>query len=122
MPDVSKLANSMSGRPLRNEEQELVRYLLSSVFAETALENTLVNSRVTDMQDGSMGSIRFVHAEPRTMGKVLVEAQCVDGDGVLVSIAVNGDQNGQLFEMDFWKVDFSPLKRYPKPGNVVVKR
>ncbi len=48
----------------------------------------------------------------------LVEAQYLDSDGVLVSIAVNADKQGQLFELDLWKVDFSPLKRYPKPSDV----
>ena len=69
-----------------------------------------------------MGSIRFVQPEPRSFGKALVEAQYVDSDGVLVSIAVNADNSGDLFEVDFWKVDFSPLKRYPKPSDLVDKR
>jgi hypothetical protein len=70
------------------------------------------------MQDGGMGSIRFISSEPQSLGRVLVEAKYVDSDGVLVSIAVNADSHGQLFELDFWKVDFSPLRRYPKPSDV----
>jgi hypothetical protein len=30
---------------------------------------------------------------------------------MLVSVALNVDQRGELFELDLWKVDFSPLKR-----------
>jgi hypothetical protein len=118
MSDASQFTNS--GRSLRQEEQELIRSLLSGVLTEETLENTLSASRVVDMQDGGMGSIRFVQPEPRRFGKAIVEAQYVDSDEILVSIAVNVDQNGELFEMDFWKVDFSPLKRYPKPANLVV--
>jgi hypothetical protein len=70
------------------------------------------------MQDGGMGSIRFVGSGARSFGKALVEAQYLDSDGVLVSITVNVDHQGQLFELDFWKVDFSPLIRYPKPSDV----
>jgi hypothetical protein len=48
----------------------------------------------------------------------LVEAEYVDSDAVLVSIAVNADQTGQPFEIDFWKVDFSPLKQYPNLSSI----
>jgi hypothetical protein len=67
------------------------------------------------MLDGGMGSIRFVGDQPheRHLGKVLREAKFLDADGTLVLISINLDQNGTLFEVDFWKVDFSPLCRYP---------
>jgi hypothetical protein len=70
------------------------------------------------MKDGNMGSIRFARDEPRIFGKVLAEAQYTDEDGVCVSIAVNADSKGDLFEVDFWKVIFLPLKRYPKPSDL----
>ena len=57
----------------------------------------------------------------RQHGKTLAEAQYNDVDGVLVSIALNIDKNGNLFEMDFWKVDFSPLRSYPKVCDLVFK-
>jgi hypothetical protein len=81
----------------------------------------LMGSRVADMHDGGMGSIRFVQPEPQPFGKELAEAQYVDSDGVLVSIALNTDIMGRLFELDFWKVDFSPLRRYPEPSDLVIK-
>jgi len=67
-----------------------------------------------------MGSIRSARDERRIFGKVLAEAQCTDEDGVCVSIAINADNKGDLFEVDIWKVDFSPLKRYPKPSDLRV--
>jgi hypothetical protein len=107
---------------LREEERDLVRSLLFGSPASTQLENLLLVSRVTDMHDGEMGSMRFLQLERRPFGKALAEAQYVDSDGVLVSITLNADDDGQLFELDFWKVDFSPLRRYPKPSDLVVKR
>src|SRR5439155_11043105 len=121
MTDASQFINSLPTRPLRDEERELIRSLLSRLSDQSELEHTLQASRVTDMQDGGMGSIRFVQPERRSFGKTLAEAQYVDSDGVVVSITINADQKGQLFEVDFWKVDFSPLKRYPKLSNLVVK-
>ena len=70
-----------------------------------------------DLADGGMGSIRFADesGQSRKMGRELVTAHYTDEDHVPVVISVNVDQDGRLFEMDFWKVDFSPLRRYPAP-------
>jgi hypothetical protein len=120
MSNASQFTNSGPIRPLREEERELIRSLLRGASAQ-ALEDTLPTSSVTDMQDGGMGSIRFVPPEPRSFGEALVEAEYVDSDGVLVSITINTDNKGDLLEVDFWKVDFSPLRRYPKPSDLVLK-
>jgi hypothetical protein len=77
------------------------------------------------MNDGGMGSIRFINppgTELRSIGKALAEAQYTDEDGVPVSIVVNADKNNELYELDFWKVDFSPLRRYPKPEQLIIKQ
>ncbi|RZU29008.1 hypothetical protein BDD14_6596 [Edaphobacter modestus] len=122
MSDASQFTSSNPTRPLHYEEQELIRSLVSDILAKPILERTLANCRVVDMQDGGMGSIRFIQPERRVFGRTLVEAQYTDIDGVLVSITVNVDQEDQLFEVDFWKVDFSPLKRYPQPKDLLIKR
>ena len=114
----SQFAKPESGRLLRPEEAALIRALLVGVYPAGVLESALRDSRVTDMQDGGMGSIRFLGPSPKSFGMALVEAQYLDSDGVLVSIAVNADKQGELFELDFWKVDFSSLKRYPNPSDV----
>ena len=106
---------------MREEERELIRFLLSRTQA-VSLDDTLGASPVVDMKDGGMGSIRFVGSEPRIMGKVIAEAEYVDSDGVLVSIPINSNNDDRLFEVDFWKVDFSSLKRYPKYSELVVER
>jgi hypothetical protein len=118
MSDESQFTNSESGRPLHSEEDALIRTLLAGVYSAEALETALRNARVANMQDGGMGSIRFLGSGLKTFGTALVEAQYVDSDGVLVSITVNADKHGELFELDFWKVDFSPLMRYPNPSNI----
>jgi hypothetical protein len=109
-------------RELRDEERELIRFLLECVRPVEELNRVLADSRVRDMKDGGMGSIRFVGPEPLRMGRVLVEALYQDSDGVEVSISVNSDADDDLFELDFWKVDFSSLKRYPRYSELVVKR
>ena len=108
----------MPERHLRSEELELIQSLLSRVSGGGELANTLSDAVVSDMADGGMGSIRFVASPPQAMGKQLVETEYVDSDGISVSIALNADTQGRLYELDFWKVDFAPLKKYPRPENL----
>ncbi len=69
-----------------------------------------------------MGSVRFARREgSRSFGAEIARAEYTDDDGVLVSITVNVDENGDLFEIDFWKADFSPLRRYPRPDDLIVE-
>lgn len=110
-------------RVLRPAERELIEKLLAGQVAKPGMEVPMQYALVEDMQDGGMGSIRFVApGEPeQSFGDAIAEAEYIDEDGVLVSITINVDQNENLFEVDFWKVDFSPLRRYPKPVDVSIK-
>jgi hypothetical protein len=101
-------------RPLRQEETEVLAALLGMVLssAKPPHEGELF---AVDLPDGGMGSIRLTNKSdrPRKMGSELVTAHYIDKDQIPVVISINLDQEGRLFEMDFWKVDFSSLKRYP---------
>jgi Domain of unknown function (DUF6984) len=120
MSESSESASSLPTRPLREEEIELIASLIRRIASSETLKGALKSLRVRGMKDGNMGSIRFARDERRIFDRVLAEAQYTDADGVCVSIAINGDDKGDLFEVDFWKVDFSPLKRYPKPSDLRV--
>lgn len=74
------------------------------------------------MNDGGMGSIRFVGAENRRFGSTPVEAHFHDEDGTPVIATVIVDQRGELYELDVWKVDFSQLKRIPPFEEITVNR
>jgi hypothetical protein len=74
---------------------------------------------VKDLSDGGMGSLRFVTCgEAPKHATELARACYTDDDGVLVSIVITVDQDGHLFEVDFWKVDFSRRQRFPTPAEV----
>lgn len=49
---------------------------------------------------------------------MLLEATCVDLDEVVLSISLNVDERGELFELDIWKVVFSTLCAIPSPDVV----
>lgn len=113
-------AISHQARFLREEEKVLLKTMLASRF--DVLLQTSDRVLVQDMNDGGMGSIEFLpdSVKSRSSGivSILVEAQYMDEDGVPVLITIYLDQQGRLHEVDFWKVDFSPLKRFPKPDQL----
>lgn len=113
MSDESPHLDCKDKRPLRHEEYILLNALLSNY--SPYLGGKLKDICVADMQDGQMGSICVAtnSNEKRQFGRTFLEAEYVDIDEVLVKISINLDNEGKLYEVDFWKVDFSPLKRYP---------
>ncbi len=112
-----------TGRELRKDERDLITAMLRGKPSHAELLRNLEARAVEDMQDGGMGSIRFIDYSSvgRHLGNVIAEAEYADDDGVLVSIALNTDTSGWLYELDFWKVDFSPLLRYPSPSDLRIK-
>jgi hypothetical protein len=97
--------------------------MLRSSAAGKELPMLLPNCQVQEMADGGMGSLRFVcERSDRRFGSSIAEAEFVDDDGVLVRIVVNVDERGELFELDIWKSDFSSLKRFPRPDDLLPSR
>ncbi len=74
------------------------------------------------MNDGGMGSVRFVGGADRQFGGVIAEGNFRDEDGTQVTVAINVDQHGELYEIDIWKVDFSPVKRIPPVEQIQIAR
>ena len=72
------------------------------------------------MNDGGMGSLRLLTSRPEDQryGKHIAEAGYIDIDGVDVLLTINIDKHGDLFELDVWKVTYTPLKRWPKPEDL----
>ncbi len=65
------------------------------------------------MKDGNMGSLRFVSKDnsgERELGITIAEAEFMDEDEVPVMAYLNLDSNGDFFELDLWKADFTPVR------------
>ena len=122
MSDASPVYELGPPRPLREKEAALIRKLVSGTPFEGKVLRQLSKTLVQDMLDGSMGSVHFckMSSEERRLGKEIAEGSFRDADGVLVSVTLNLDQFGDLFELDIWKVDFSPLIGYPDPDDFEV--
>jgi hypothetical protein len=104
-------------RPLSRDEKSFIASLLKNHPEGKTMAASLADAVVEAMEDGGMGSLRFIHPAgpaPR-YGRTIAEATAADEDGVPLSITLSIDQHGRLFELDVWKVDNSRLRRFPKP-------
>jgi hypothetical protein len=107
-------------RLLRPDEKSLLAALISKAHGPKDLVESLSNCRVEEMSDGGMGSLRFSPQDgrPRLLGERLLDAEFADVDGVPIMVRVNLDDCGELYELDIWKVDFSPVVQFPSVGEV----
>jgi len=106
-------------RKLKSQERELVALLLCHCPEGTRFLFDLNERVVREMTDGGMGSLRFLSdREQRVRHRALSKAEFCDSDGVVVSVELTTDQFDDLFELDLWKVDFSPLQRFPLVSEV----
>ncbi len=109
-------------RKLFPEEKALVATLLRGKPGMSSLLGELDDINAEEMSDGGMGSLLLVpmghEGTSRHFGKQLALGQFLDSDGVPVSVAINVDDQGHLYELDVWKVDFSPLLGWPDPAAV----
>jgi hypothetical protein len=120
----SRVLEMSAWRKLREEEVDLITAMARHSSKSNEILRSLSDRLVEDMKDGGMGSLRFKDADnrERRLGKKIAEAEFTDEDGIPVSAVLNLDDNGELFELDIWKVDFSALKRYPQPEELRQKR
>lgn len=99
-------------RPLTEAETPLVAWLV-----ESACRSGAELLQVETMNDGGMGSMRISPFDSaRSFGETIAEALFEDEDGTPVVASLNVDTRGQLSEVDIWRVDFEPLKRWPDVG------
>jgi hypothetical protein len=94
--------------------------LIASKGDNQRLAECLSDILVEEMDDGGMGSLRFVddRVDNRKFGAQVAEAAFLDEDGVPVSITLNIDERGELFELDLFKADNTPLRRFPLIGDI----
>ncbi|HVJ51468.1 MAG TPA: hypothetical protein VM689_03355 [Aliidongia sp.] len=104
-------------RPLTSDEAIILLKMLAVSSFYSKYSNSISNLRVVTANDGGMGSLIFIEngKTRRTFGQMISQQQFHDADGVLVLISLHVDDSEKLLSMDFWKVDFSRLNRYPMP-------
>ncbi|WP_454809274.1 DUF6984 family protein [Paenarthrobacter nitroguajacolicus] len=104
----------MKERPLEDGEVLILSVLLSRATEWNRGPVDLEALRVSDMDDGGMGSLRFASrkSHPRYR-RTIAEGWFKDIDGIPVALALYVDREDDLFELDSWKVDFTSRLRLP---------
>ncbi|HEU4881032.1 MAG TPA: hypothetical protein VFT45_02270 [Longimicrobium sp.] len=103
-------------------ELRLLRALVQQMPHIREIAASFNSVLVQPLDDGGMGSFRIAPLSPgrnqRHFGKVAATLQFTDKDGVLVLVSLNTDTQGEPFEVDVWKTDFSPVICVPEvlPG------
>ena len=113
-----------SPRKLLVTEKAVITALLQGKVEAIPFIDTLEDLVVNPMNDGAMGSLSLIpkglENASRSFGHELVLGEFIDGDGVPVSLAVNVDDQGRLYELDVWKVTFSSLLVWPDPTDIKI--
>ena len=104
----------MKERSLEDGEVLILSVLLGRATGWNHGPVDLTALRVSDMDDGGMGSLRFASGKihPR-YGRTIAEGWFKDIDGIPVALALYVDREDELFELDSWKVDFTSRLRLP---------
>lgn len=103
-------------RPIREAEIEIIQFLLKHIQAD--LNNFPISDTVFEYEGGKMGSINLVNPNQGEYKGDIVIAQYIDSDGIIVMITLTIDNNNQLLDLDFWKVNFEKLITYPTPSSL----
>jgi|SRR4051794_19430321 len=110
-------------RDLRDDELAVIHKMILRSGLQEEFEEQLARMKVQDMPDGGMGSITFYNGRPRSLleyGGEIAEAAFRDADDMPVSVTLNVDKDGELFELDVFKADGSPLIRYPDLDDLAI--
>jgi len=98
------------------QEKRLLDFLVKKAKIDLPF-NWKDNLLVQPMEDGNMGSLYlFPNGSTkgnRFCGRIVSEYQFTDEDGIEVIASLYIDDSGNLFELDIWKTDFSPLTKLP---------
>src|SRR4051794_21946109 len=108
MSEVSLDRKFGLSRDLRDDELAVIRKMISRSGLEEEFEEQLARMKVQNMPDGGMGSLAFYNGRPRFLleyGGEIAEAAFCDADSGPVSVTLNLDKNGELFELDVFKAD-----------------
>lgn len=111
-------------RPVSAKELKVIETLLIGNQNAHQYLAELPELYVAEIDDGGMGSCRLfpagVSCQSRRFQKQIAHGTFRDADGCEVSTTINIAEDGHLFELDVWKVDFTPLQRWPESDEITI--
>jgi hypothetical protein len=111
------------GRPreMLDHEITLIRALLGFSKMGTA-RGFPEEYTVSDYENHLCGSVQLIRngrsLSDRHYGKQIAMAYFTDSDGVLVHVGLITDQDGDLYDLDIWKVDDQKVLEWPLPEQI----
>ncbi|WP_149242324.1 DUF6984 family protein [Dyadobacter sp. 32] len=105
-------------RPIREKETKLIHFLLKHLNLDP--DQYFVSDLVEEYEGGKMGSISLGGNADAYAGD-LIQVEYMDSDETPVVITLTHDDQNQLLDLDFWKIDFSRLIEYPVPDKIIFK-
>nr|WP_199801563.1 hypothetical protein [Stenotrophomonas maltophilia] len=78
------------------------------VRSHDAAGNT-TSVQVENVEVVGFGGVVFLSSTTQVFGSDIATAMLADADGVPVRVTLCLDNQDQLFELELWKVDFSPI-------------
>lgn len=110
----------MESRKPSSDELRLIEFLIQVAQIKMP-KDWKIKLTVETTNDGGMGSLvlsmKGFKEQPRQFGKQISECSFTDLDGIKVIASLYVDQNGELYELDIWKVNYSPLLKIPNTFN-----
>ena len=107
------------GRNIKAEEKILITSILELAGSTDRIAS--IPEVVYDSNDGGMGTIKFTNDNERVYAEDILEVNYIDSDKTPVKIALTIDNKGDLFELDFWKVNFEKLIEFPQPKDITLE-
>lgn len=103
-------------RRLTDEERELIVTLIGDGPDSKYLIQSLDHAIVIELGDDR--GIRFIDDKhkDRKLGRQIADVGWIDLDGVPVRVWLDLDNYNNLYELELWKVDDSPLLKFPSFG------
>ncbi|MGY0427336.1 MAG: DUF6984 family protein [Polaribacter sp.] len=105
-------------RNLNQKEKKLIKFLLRKIKYDYELDNLIVDE-IGGYPSESISFLSNRDNVQRKMSKAIIECTFTDVDNIPISISLNIDDEGHLYELDIWKVDFSKIIRYPDGKNIM---
>ncbi|WP_157366845.1 DUF6984 family protein [Algoriphagus vanfongensis] len=102
-------------RKISNSEKRFLMVLLKLSGLKVEIPEMVIQ-----LKDGKMGSTSFDLTQNQSRSERIVAGNFIDDDGILVDFELTMDLHGNLFELDFWKVDFSQLVSFPEENEIEI--
>lgn len=111
--------NKYKVRKIKETEYKLIKFLLNYIKTDTT--KFPISQTVYEYEGGKMGSINLINENATDYKGDIAVAQYIDKDGVIVMITLTIDKNNNLLDLDFWKVNFEKLLKYPSPEELILE-